>query len=231
MDILRQCALEFDKISNYNYKFTAGKSGKTFQINLSCLQEDFTHIVGLDHLTDLRDFNTHKLSVKSSLFEKILIGEITYDDILSSRFLDMPFRGTYNSNTNKEYTLSERIQRLLSIENLLDTAYKGKIYKWNNRYACIVKPNGNSRRVSIAADYLLVIPSPENKNENIYLFSYIVESRKKDNFVKLNIFYAFADCVDLTQGQERPMTILKETKYNIKTKDEQILYIHPRYNN
>ena len=32
-------------------------------------------------------------------------------------------------------------------------------------------PNGKHRRVTIQADFLLVIPT-KNKNENIYLFAY-----------------------------------------------------------
>lgn len=89
--------------------------------------------------------------------------------------------------------------------------------------------NGRFRNISINSDYLLVVPSKTNKNENYYFFSYADKEKSDNNFIKLNVHSAFADCVDLTQGQERPMTILKEVKYNAKTKEEQTLYIHPRY--
>lgn len=97
MDILKQCAEEFDKLSNYNYVFDVGKSGKKFQINLSCLQEDFTHIVGLDHLHD-----------------------ITFDDIKSSKYYNVPFAATYNSESKKEYTITDRIKKLGAIEQIFD---------------------------------------------------------------------------------------------------------------
>lgn len=35
--------------------------------------------------------------------------------------------------------------------------------------------------------------------------------------------------MDLTQGQNRPYTILQEKKVNIKTKHEEILFTHPAY--
>ncbi len=228
-NILIDCAREFDKISDYNYRFIVGKAGKiTINISLSCLTKDFTHIVGLDHLSDINELSFKKSDFKSTAFHNILSNKLTFGKIASSVFFQNPFPGTYNSFTKSEYTLTERITALKYIEEILDNAYKGEFYKWNNSNSLIRLPSGKTKRSTVKADFMLSVPSLSNPNERIYFFMY--EGRFCNNDIKqLHIFSAFPDCLDLSQGQEHPYTILTEEKENIKTKQITNLFVHSHY--
>lgn len=226
-NILLDCAREFNRISDYNYLFTVGRAKKvTINVSLRCANKDFSHITGLDHLSDIKGLS--KSSKKLSTFQNILSGKLTYNTISSSAFFQKPFVGTYNSSTKLEYTLIERISALKNIENILDNAYKGNFYKWSKSKSYINLPNGKTRHCTIDADYMLAVPSPYNPKEKIYFFMY--EGKPCDSNTKqLYIFSAFPDCLDLSQGQEHPYTILTEEKENIKTKQISSLFVHPRY--
>lgn len=231
-DILKQCADIFNEHTKYNYIFTIGKRNKNkFQINTKCLKEDFTHIIGLDHLTDIECFNTHKSKEKISNFEKIKHEVITMKTLQTqSDIFSMPIPATYNSQTKAEYTLTERITTLCDIEKHLDSAYKGKLFQWNLNKCNIYFPNGKRRYCKIKADYLLVIPSLINDDENIYYFM-VQDSTKiqTQNIIQLKIHSAFPDCIKIENGQEKSLTILEEIKMNYKSKTTQTLYIHPSY--
>lgn len=228
-DILYECAKYFDESTKYNYIFDIARNNKRIIINMNCIEEEFTHIVGLEHLRDMKMFSTHNSQIKISTFQRILSQEITISDISQSKHFNEIFPNTYNSATKSEYTLSERISILHNIEKVLDNAYMGKIYKWNAANANITMPDGRKRHTHIKADYMLSIPSPQNRDENIYLFFYRGNTLNKNAPIQLYLFSAFADCLDLTSGQERPYTILQEVKENVKTKETEVLYTHPSY--
>lgn len=240
-DILQECANSFLNVSQYNYSFIVGKKKNvTFQLNMGCSIDEFTHIIGLDHLKDIKYLSTHNCKIKSSTFQSIISGNIALKDIAISKFFYNTFSCTYNSTTQKEYTITDRIKALKNIDILMDKAYNGSIYKWNSYKCRVITPKGIHRKISISADYLLTIPTsalvePNSTekaipDEKIYLFAYQEnKGAKKDEPIKLSIFSAFADCVDLTRGQERPMTILQETKEHIKTKTIENIYTHPSY--
>lgn len=230
-DILFHSAKSFDNAAKYNYIFRAARSQKQFVINLNCLEEEFTHIIGLDHLQDIRILSSHSSQIKISAFQRVLSKEITFSDISKSDFFSQPFPKTYNSVTKSEYTLAERISVLQNIEKILDKAYTGKLYKWNTKSAAIKMPDGKTRRTNISGDYMFAIPSGRNPEEKIYLFLYRETAAKKKDDMReqLYLFSAFADCLDLSRGQERPYTILQETKENAKTKQSEVLYTHPSY--
>lgn len=228
-NILLECARKFDEISDYNYLFTIGKKQRiTINISLACARKDFTHTVGLDHLSDIKELSSKKASIKLSAFENILNNKLTYDKISSSEFFRLPFPDTYNSRTRLEYALIDRITALKDISVLLDTAYKGKFYKWNETKSYVKMPDNKIKHCSVEADYMLAVPSLNNNDENIYFFMY--ESKPKgDGLKQLNIFSAFPDCLDLSQGQEHPFTILLEEKVNVKTNETTVLFEHHNY--
>lgn len=229
-DILCYSAKSFDNAAKYNYIFCVARSQKQFVINLNCIEDEFTHIIGLDHLRDIRILSSHNSKIKISAFQRILSEELTFSDITKSDFFSQPFPQTYNSVTKSEYTLAERISVLQDIEKTLDKAYTGKLYKWNVKSAAIKMPDGKTRSTNISGDYMLAIPSERNPDEKIYLFLYRDKkySKTKDT-EQLYLFSAFADCLDLSRGQERPYAILQETKENVRTKEKEVLYTHPYY--
>lgn len=230
-DDLYNSAKSFDEATKYNYILCASRSKKQFIVNLNCLEDEYTHIMGLDHLQDIRIFSSHNIQVKTSAFQRILSQEISFSDISKSNFFSQPFPGTYNSATKSEYTLANRISVLQNIEKILDTAYTGKLYKWDKKNAVKEMPDGKIIPTKIDGDYMMAIPSQRNPDEKIYLFFYkdMSPNKKRNSPEKLYLFSAFADCLDLSRGQERPYTILQETKENTKTNESVIIYTHPSY--
>lgn len=224
LDVLQDAAKNFKSAANQNYELTVGnRKKKTTFIIPSINVSEFTHIFGLDHLTDIPFLETHNSTQKAAVFKRILSAKLSFQDIAASKHINTAVPGSYNHQTNSGYTISERIKALSNFEDILDNAYKGKIFKWDLKKCRIKIPNGKHRKVTIQADFLLVIPT-KNKNENIYLFAYQTNRDKgKTEPIKLNIFSAFPDGVDLTTGQEASYTILQEKK------NEKSLFIHSAY--
>lgn len=224
-DILWDSANEFLKIKDSDYLFTAAKNGKAINISLRILQQDYTHIIGLDHLSDKPRLNTRNSKIKSYVFDDIISGKITLNSISTSKYFNEPFPSTYNDRTKAAYTLTERIEASKDIGYYLDNAYKGKLYKWDKRKSFIKMPDGKVKQSLINADYMFAVPSKTNANETMYIFMY--EKNGDKNIKQLCIHSAFLDCLDLSQGQERPYTILSEEKVNTKTKQTTQVYTRP----
>lgn len=218
-DILLDSATEFQTIKDYNYRFTIAKSGKSFDISLRFLKQDYTHIVGLDHLIDR--FISKKAKYKSGVFDDIVSGKITLSSISSSKFFNDPFPSTYNIRTKTAYTLSERIEASRDIIYYLDNVDKWELYKWDKNKSYIKMPDGKIKQSLINADYMLAVPSKTNPKEKMYIFMY---EKSGDNHTKqLCVHSAFPDCLDLSQGQERAYAILYAEKVNIKKNQTTVL--------
>lgn len=228
-DNLYLCAKNFKAAIDYDYYFITGNKKKILiKLQINSFIEEFAHIVGLDHLYDIQPFSEKRYD-KSKAFQYILSKELTEKDLLESKFYLSPIPSTYNVSEKKEYTIAQRIAALVDIQDYLDNAYKGKIYRWQKRKSAIPQPNNTIRRSTINADYLLLVPS-KNKNENICFFMYkATPNRKNNEVIFLNIFSAFPEGLEIYKGQEKPYTILQEKKINIKTHEETLLYQHPKY--
>lgn len=230
-DILNEAANAFHKVQNYDYIYTLGNRKRKIVISvISNSKNDFTHIFGLDHLKDIPSVTALTSSQKSAVFRNIMKGNITFEDIEKSKFLYAPLEKTLNLRTNKPYTIFERIQSLRNIEQILDSSYKGEFYKWDIDNCQVVVNGKENRYVKINANYLLKVPSQEYPQESYYFFLYQQpKSKAKDAPIKLNVFSAFPDCVDLAAGQKKTYTILREVKKNIKNQNEEILFTHNAY--
>ncbi len=211
---------EFEKIANdyneltkYNFIIKVGNSKKkiidfviSFNIN------DFSHIIGLDHLTDIKCFNTHNSYYKQNNFQKIKCGDISFEYIeKTSHKLFEPVTTAINPITNLPYTIVDRIDSLSNIENYADNFYSGQLAKWNLKKANKLSSNIN---ISIRADYVISIPSDNHLNEKIYFFMYQTNKKAdcREQPIKLQVFSAFPNSSNLIQGQEKPFTILQLTK-------------------
>ena len=230
-DLLNEAAISFSKSLEFDYLFKLGN--KKRQILLSVIsnnKSEFTHIFGLDHLDDIPIIKGHNSGQKEAIFEKILDGKIGFDDIKNSQNLNEQIKGSYNFYTQKPYTISERLSGLKEFETILDNSYNGSIRRWNSTKCKVILPNGQSRKVKIPADFLLTVPSAGKEKERFYLFLYQTNKKApRTEPIKLSIFSAFPDCVDLTKGQESPFTILELEKLNIKTNEKTSIFIRPSY--
>lgn len=83
MDLLMKCAHNYQKLMSYEYRFTLGRKGKLTKIVLRFSDTDFHHLAGLHKLKDTGIARANR----STVFQKILDGSLTYDTITKSEFL------------------------------------------------------------------------------------------------------------------------------------------------
>lgn len=121
-DLLKKCALIFNKLTGYQYRFILGRKGKLVEIVLSFSDTDFHHLVGLHKLKDLAIARDNR----SAVLCKILSGQITYNTIEKSAFSD-------------ESRL--RLEAFQHIENLLDG--EQIIFRYNQKAAPYSNINGD----------------------------------------------------------------------------------------
>lgn len=126
MDLLKKCALNFEKILAYQYHFVVGRKGISREFLLNFDEADFHHLVGLHKLRDITQIQQGK---RSNVFKSILNDTITMDLIQKSHFYG---------------EMSSRIEPLTLVEKMLDD--NKLIFRYNEK---IDKYSG------IKADYLL----------------------------------------------------------------------------
>lgn len=118
MNLLMECASNFQKLINYEYHFTLGRKGKQKEITLRFSETDFHHLAGLHKLKDTYIAHANR----SSIFRQILNSHITYDTIVKSHFFP---------------EIQNRIDALPYLESFLDESllifrYNPKIYPFSS---------------------------------------------------------------------------------------------------
>lgn len=243
-DIIYDLAEEFSKLKNYNYELVLGtKDGKpkmTFIVDMSSLSQRFTHISGLEHIDDIKDFNMNNLSAnqkvnkRNQTFKKIMSKNITFQTIKkkSGIFFDnltgeyFNFEKTHNPTTGKPYTIIERINSQKNIESVFNSLYKGKVLQRNTLDNLI----GYSK---INAPYVLKFPTSSNM-QSLYIFFEKSSSTKvrhsKDDYMRVNT--AFLDKNDLIRNPINTFTVLKINKIKVSNKSQnavQTIYENQKY--
>lgn len=214
----------------YDYIYTLGNSQKKIRISiLSNEKKDFTHIFGLDHLSETEAVQGNNRIQKIRIFKNILSNCITMDTISNDSNLCLPLEKTWNELEEREYTIYDRIYLLQTYKDILDKTGTGKLYKWKKGNSQIYTKDGIPRNIKINADFVLTLPTGRSENEKYYFFLYRNSKDKKDGEeICLSVHSAFVDCCNLVQGQERPYTILKLDR---RAKDNKIenIFVHPIY--
>ena len=126
MDLLSQCAQEFQKLLPYEYRFTIGRKGKLVTFSITFEETDFHHLAGLHKLRDNALFIT---GARNRIFRSVLAGHLTQANAQSSAF--------YNE-------IESRFEPLAHLENFLDS--NELVFRYNE--------SANVFSV-IEADYLL----------------------------------------------------------------------------
>ena len=75
MDLLMQCAREFQRLIPYQYHIVIGRKGNILNFTISFDPADFHHLAGLHKLKDNVRFQTGK---RSDIMEEILNGKLTF---------------------------------------------------------------------------------------------------------------------------------------------------------
>ena len=74
MDLLQQCAQEFERLLEIEYHITAGRKGKTVAFTISFARSDFHHLAGLHKLRDNAKIGRGR---RESVFLDILEGKLS----------------------------------------------------------------------------------------------------------------------------------------------------------
>lgn len=126
MDLLQECAQEFDRLLEIEYHITAGRKRKTVSFIISFARSDFHHLAGLHKLRDNAKVGRGR---RETIFLDILQGKLTLEQIQRSEFFPQ---------------MGSRLIYLAHLEQFLDS--NELIFRYNRR------ANPFSR---IEADYLL----------------------------------------------------------------------------
>ena len=118
MDLLKECALSFQVLLEYEYHFVIGRKGQLREFRLGFDMADFHHLAGLHKLKDIAQMQQ---GMREKIFEKILQGDI------SMRLLK---KSSYYSQ------MEGRILPLTGLERFLDDnqmifRYNEKIHKFS----------------------------------------------------------------------------------------------------
>ena len=103
MDLLLQCAQEFQKLLPYEYRFTIGRKGKLVSFSITFEETDFHHLAGLHKLRDNARFTT---GARNQIFKSILAGRLTLANAQSSVFY---------------HDIESRFEPLAHLESFLDS--------------------------------------------------------------------------------------------------------------
>lgn len=233
MDVLQQAATNYRKLTNTEYLYTLGTKNRSSVILefIGCNLEEFTHIYGLDHLTDIPEFNNiiGNTAAKRRVFKNILNGDISMAYLESnSKEIKAPIQNTYNPETNSEYTIYDRIIAIQDLESILDNVSKASLYNWDSRKSTSIAPGGKKRNTDIGGDFLLVIPG-KNPKTHYYMFAHKERNINPKEPLRLKIHSAILDGVDLTSGQGKPYPILHVRKYTDRRTDYTDLYVKSGY--
>lgn len=137
MDQLLSCAAAFSRLTNIEYRIIIGRKGKAVHLTIRFATAHFHHLAGLHKLKDLRMATENR----DKVFQRILLQQIKYIDILKSVFAHESVR---------------RIAPLQHLESLLDDNHL--IFRFNERSQVFSL---------IQADFLLATPLD---GQDIYVF-------------------------------------------------------------
>ena len=126
MDLLKECALSFQVLLEYQYHFVIGRKGQLREFRLGFDKADFHHLVGLHKLKDIAQIQQ---GMREKIFEKILQNDISMDLLKKSSYFDQ---------------MKGRIAPLIGLEQFLDD--NQMIFRYNERI---------HKFSVIKADYLL----------------------------------------------------------------------------
>lgn len=234
-DIIFEIAKQFSELKDYDYTIVFGtKAGipkQTITINMNCLSQRFSHIIGLEHIKDFEDFNImdnlssfEKDRRRSRIFNKVLAKDITLESLKqkSNMFFNAStneyysFKNTVNPTTGKPYTIIERLNAIKNIESIFDTSLSyGKLYERNSSDYMI----GYTK---IPALYVIGIPT-SNKSECLYFFL-------DNNSTDTRIVTAFSASAELLRNPKKTYTVLKIDKIKRSSQNEnKEIYINPKY--
>ncbi len=132
MDLLQQCAWEFEKLIPFQYHIVVGRKGKMLEFTISFDRSDFHHLAGLHKLRDNVRFQTGK---RSDIMKEILAGHLTLSHAKQSswfhemqpRLLPLTTLETFLDNNEIIFHYNSKVNVFSAIQAdyLLQNDYRG----------------------------------------------------------------------------------------------------------
>ena len=160
MDLLKECALSFQKLLEYEYHFVIGRKGQLREFRLGFDRADFHHLVGLHKLKDIAQIQQ---GMREKIFEKILQDDISMELIEKSSYFNQ---------------MEGRMIPLTGLEQFLDDnqmifRYNEKIHKFS-----VIKADylleGNANRIP---SYLFLGARNEDEKEQMCRTFFRIEDK------------------------------------------------------
>lgn len=118
MNLLKGCAVAFQRLLGYEYHFVIGRKGQIREFCVTFQSSDFHHLAGLHKLKDIAQIQQ---GMREKVFEKILTGEISQSLIEKSEYYEQ---------------MQGRLLPLRELEQILDDnetvfRYNEKVHKFS----------------------------------------------------------------------------------------------------
>lgn len=158
MNLLKQSALAWKEIVEYNYIFTYGYKKHLYPINLTFSLSDYPHLAGFQYMKDVSLPNY----TSSKIVDRIIEGKISFERVkLAAQY---------------EKMVRPRLEALINIKESLDNEFT--LYSY--------MPQMYSFQTSIKADYL--ISSHLHVDNFIFIIKANVQGEHKCDFLCCSIF-------------------------------------------
>lgn len=118
MELLKGCAVAFQRLLGYEYHFVIGRKGQIREFYVTFQASDFHHLAGLHKLKDIAQIQQ---GMREKVFEKIITGEISQTLIEKSEYYEQ---------------MQGRLLPLRELEKILDDneivfRYNEKVHKFS----------------------------------------------------------------------------------------------------
>ena len=163
MDIILECAKNFEKLLDISYECVVSKSRKAQRFVIDFKPTDFYHLAGLQYLTDI-DIGRNR----SKILTDILNGKVTDKELSKSAM--------FKRMETSRFDIPSRIRALRYLEDYIDANNYIYIYSLKNEY---------STPSLINADYVIKSSSRVSRKE-AYIF--LRKRQETDNYLVVSFF-------------------------------------------
>lgn len=202
-DILYDAAVKYGSMLSKGYNIVLGRRQKEYHIQLRFTKDAFYHLVGMQHLTDIKFSSKNRERV----YKDIMSGKITEEFLKKSIFYE-------------KYFIEERITYLTRLEEMLDSC----------NVLFLINHKEYMQYTRIFADYLCEYMLPENNAGCLYFFAVKIGLPNGENICHGCSFFKKHD-IDYRRGTSEAKLLLNEKVINVGTDMEKVvkLYKHSAY--
>lgn len=189
MDKLKECAINFEKLLDIQYKIILAKKGKPTKFVLTFDKKDFHHLVGLQKLKDISNLKRDR----AIIFDEILNDVITYDMISKSPFFE-------SNEEKKQFGIKSRIDYFIHIEKILDSNNLSFKYNKNKNAWSVIDCEYIFKNSDFDRELFVFIDKRDNK-ENKFCRSFFPRENTDYTKEQIKMTLIYKEKINLTLGK------------------------------